>query len=501
MEVAMSLETPRPHVPFGHTDCLFIDGAWTRPASSAVIEVVSPTSEEIYVQVAEAGEADIHRAVGAARRAFDQGPWPRMSHLERGRYVRALGEALGARADDITSAWSHEMGILHPTAQAFMSGVEGAYAYYADLAASFRFEEPHQPSAGGEVGLLVREPVGVVAMIIPWNAPINLVTSKLAPALIAGCTAIVKASPEAPSAAYILAEATAAVGIPPGVINVLTADRAASAALVRNEGVDKVAFTGSTAAGRQIASVCGERIARYTLELGGKSAAVILDDYDIDAAADALVGPACLMNGQVCSGLTRVIVNQQRHDRLVDALSDRFRSVKIGDPFDPSSGLGPVAMRRQRDRIEGLIATGVEEGAKLAAGGGRPASLNRGFYIEPTVFGGVDNSSTLAREEIFGPVLCVIAARDDTDAVEIANDTIYGLNNSVFTNDPDKAYRVARQLRSGTVGHNNFRTDFGIAFGGFKQSGVGREGGVEGLLPYLETKTIILEGRPAHRQD
>jgi aldehyde dehydrogenase (NAD+) len=265
---------------------------------------------------------------------------------------------------------------------------------------------------------------------------------------------------------------------------------------VRDPRVDKISFTGSTAAGRRIASICGERIARVTLELGGKSAAVVLDDFDVEEAAKAITGPACLMSGQVCSSLTRIVVNRSRHDDLVEALSASFSRVRVGDPFEPTSQMGPLAMRRQRDRVEGYIAKGIEEGATLATGGSRPPELERGFFIQPTIFGDVQNSSTIAQEEIFGPVLSVIAADDEQQAIEIANDTIYGLNASVFTNDTERAFTVARQLRSGTVGHNSFRTDFGIAFGGFKQSGIGREGGTEGLLPYLESKTVILNGEP-----
>lgn len=341
--------------------------------------------------------------------------------------------------------------------------------------------------------------MGVVAAIIPWNAPIITIAEKIAPALLAGCCVVLKASPEAPGAAYIMAEVAARAGLPAGVLNVMAADRVASEALVRNT-VDMVSFTGSTAVGRRIASICSERIARYALELGGKSAAVILDDYDIEAAAEGLVGPACFLSGQVCASLTRIIVNSKRHDQMVDALSAKFGAITVGDPFDPATQLGPVAMQRQRTRIEQLIARGVEEGATLALGGKRPAHLDRGFFIEPTVFGNVDNHSTIAREELFGPVLSVISADSEAHAIELANDTIYGLNNSVFTNDADRAYQVARQLRSGMVGHNVFRADLSIAFGGFKQSGIGREGGVEGLFPYLESKTIILEGVPAHRR-
>jgi acyl-CoA reductase-like NAD-dependent aldehyde dehydrogenase len=349
----------------------------------------------------------------------------------------------------------------------------------------------------GDFGLLVREPVGVVGAIIPWNAPLGLISNKVAPALIAGCTVILKSSPEAPAEGYILGEIAEAVGLPPGVINVVTADREVSELLVRDPRVDKITFTGSTAAGRRIASICGERIARCTLELGGKSAAVILDDMDISTAAATLARAECMLTGQVCSSLTRIVVPERRHDEIVEALADLFSQVQVGDPFESTTQMGPLVAERQRDRVEGYIAKGQVEGATLVTGGKRPEHLEKGYYIEPTVFGKVDNSSTIAQEEIFGPVLSVIPARDEEQAIEIANDTIYGLNASVFTKDIDRARQVAGRLRSGTVGHNAFRTDFGIAFGGFKQSGIGREGGTEGLLPFLETKTVILEGPPS----
>jgi aldehyde dehydrogenase (NAD+) len=494
--ITKTLESMR--VPLHHTDRLFIGGEWVRPSSDAEIDVIAPATEELYVRFAEAREADVNEAVAAAREAFDRGPWPWMSHEERAGYLRAIGRKLAERAADIAQVLPNEMGILHSDALSFASAMAAVFDYYADLALTFGFEERHQPAGGGEIGLLVREPVGVVAAIVAWNGAIVQIVYKMAPALLAGCTIVVKAPPEEPAAAHILAEIVEQVGLPPGVFNVLTADREASELLVRHPGVDKVAFTGSSASGRRIAAICGERMARYTLELGGKSAAVILDDFDIDTAAKSIAGPACWLSGQVCSSLTRIVVTRDRHDRLVEALSSIFGGMKVGDPFDPGVQVGPVAMRRQRDRIEQLITKGKTSGARLATGGGRPAHLSRGFFIEPTVFGNVGNDSILAREEIFGPVLSVIPADNETHAIEIANDTVYGLNNSVFTNDPERAYRVARKLRSGTVGHNVFRTDFSIAFGGFKQSGVGREGGTEGLLPYLETKTVILEGTPAH---
>jgi aldehyde dehydrogenase (NAD+) len=476
-------------------DRFFIGGEWIAPSTGAVFDVIQPATEELFFQAAEAKEEDMSRAIAAARTAFDDGPWPRITHAERAQYLRAIGAAIRDRSADLSRIWTSEMGILHSLAQAGTSGVGGVYEYYADLADDYPFVERHQPTVGN-VGLLVREPVGVVGAIIPWNGPLALIAYKVAPALLAGCTVVIKASPEAPGAAYVMAEIAEGVGLPRGVLNVLTADRAVSELLVRDPRVDKIAFTGSSAAGRRIASICGERIARFTLELGGKSAAVVLDDYDITAVAESISQSARTMTGQVCSSLTRIVIGRNRHDDLVEALSESFSKVKVGDPFDADSEMGPLAMSRQRDRVEQFIAKGVDEGANLVTGGGRPSELPRGYFIEPTVFGNVHNTSTIAREEIFGPVLCVIPADDERDAIDIANDTVYGLNASVFTNDENRAFEVARQLRSGTVGHNAFRTDLGIAFGGFKQSGIGREGGREGLLPYLETKTIVLDSEP-----
>jgi acyl-CoA reductase-like NAD-dependent aldehyde dehydrogenase len=482
--------------PVRHPDRFFINGEWVKPSSDAKLDVFDSGTEELFVCVAEAQAADIDRAVAAARQAFDHGPWPRMSHAERAEYLMAIARGVRERGADLARCWTAESGLIHSASSIGAPGLAGAWEYYAGLAKTYPFIERHKP-AGGEVGLLVREPVGVVGAIIPWNGPPALVTYKSAPALLAGCTIIIKASPEAPGAAYIFAEICEKAGLPPGVFNVLTADREVSELLVRHPDVDKITFTGSTAAGRKIASICGERIARCTLELGGKSAAVILDDYDVDVAAKTIAERAVFLTGQVCSSLTRIVVPRGRHDALVDALSARFSAVKVGDPFEAATQMGPLAMSRQRDRVESYIEKGKAEGAKLATGGARPAQLNRGYYIEPTVFANVDNHSTIAREEIFGPVLSVIAADSEAQAIEIANDTIYGLNNSVFTNDVERAYAAARRLRSGTVGHNSMRSDFSVAFGGFKQSGIGREGGVEGLHPFLEVKTVILDGLPS----
>jgi aldehyde dehydrogenase (NAD+) len=487
--------TSESEAPLRHADRFFIDGEWVAPSTDATFDVIDSSTEQVYFRVPEAQEADMDRAVTAARRAFDEGPWPRMTHVDRAEFLRGIANGLRDRAEDIGQIWPRESGALYLIARHGAAGIASAFDFYADLARTFPFEERVQPSMG-EFGLLVREPVGVVGAIIPWNAPIGLITYKIAPALLAGCTVVLKCSPEAPGDAYVVAEIAEAIGLPAGVLNVVTADRDVSELLVRDARVDKITFTGSTAAGQRIASICGARIARCTLELGGKSAALILDDMDLNDAAATLAKSECMLAGQVCSSLTRIVVSRQRHDELVDALAGAFSQVRVGDPFDSSTQMGPLVSSRQRDRVEGYIAKGQEQGATLVTGGGRPKDLERGYYVEPTVFGHVDNSSAIAQEEIFGPVLSVIPADNEEHIVALANDTIYGLNASVFTHDVDRARQVARRLRSGTVGHNAFRTDFSIAFGGFKQSGIGREGGTEGLLPFLETKTVILEGVP-----
>jgi aldehyde dehydrogenase (NAD+) len=489
-----------PAVPLGNTDRFFIDGEWVKPSSAATIRVIDSATEELYFQVPEAQPADMDLAIGAARQAFDRGPWSRMTHVERAGYLRRIADKLEAHAADYGQMWPRESGALYSLAQYLAIGEAEVLRFYADLADDYPFEEPFQPDAmglaGSGFGLLVREPVGVVGAIVPWNGPLSLIVSKAAPALLAGCTVIVKVSPEAPGAGYLIAEIAQEVGLPAGVLNVVTADRDVSELLVRDARVDKIAFTGSTAAGRRIGAICGERVARCTLELGGKSAAVILDDADIGTAAATLAGAECLLSGQVCASLTRIVVPRSRHDEFTGAMAAAFSAVQVGDPFDPATQMGPLAMERQRDRVEHYIAKGIEEGATLVTGGGRPKHLKRGYYVEPTVFSNVDNKQTIAQEEIFGPVLSVIPADNEQHAVDIANDTIYGLNAAVFTPDTARAREIAGQLRSGTVGHNNFRLAMGVAFGGFKQSGIGREGGREGLLPYLETKTVLLDEPP-----
>ena len=476
-----------------HPDRLFIGGAWVAPLTDERIEVVSPMSEEVIFSVAEAREADMDRAVAAARKAFDTGPWPRMSPAERAVYLRKFGDALAARGSELAHAWTNQVGVLNSFAQYAGYIAKGSFDQYAGMADTFAFEEPHTPSSGGGTALLVREPVGVVAAIVPWNGPLSAACIKVAPALIAGCTVILKPSPETPVDAYIMAEVAEAIGLPPGVFNVVTGHREASEHLIRNPGVDKVSFTGSSAAGMRIASLLGGRMARYTMELGGKSAAIVLDDVSPEEVVAKLAGGICAMSGQVCAALSRVIVPRARHDEYADAFAAALGGMRAGDPYDPAVQLGPLAMARQLERVEGYIAKGRDEGARLAVGGGRPTGLNRGYFIEPTLFTHVDNNMTIAREEIFGPVLSLIPAADEADAIRIANDLPYGLNGAVFTREPARAYAVARHVRTGNIAQNGFRMDMNIAFGGFKQSGVGREGGRDGLLPFLEAKTLFLD--------
>ena len=490
------MSNDEPAVELRHPDKFFIGGEWVEPSSSARFDVIDSRTEEPFVTVAEAQAADVDRAVAAAYAAFHEGEWPRLSHAERAEYLRAMAAGVRERAADFGQSLPRESGMVAAFAGAMADMEASAWEHYAGLAETFPFEERATPTFGG-FGLLVREPVGVVGAIVPWNGPLSTITHKSAPALLAGCTVVVKSAPEAPVESYILAEVAEKIGLPPGVLNFVTADREVSELLVRDARVNKITFTGSTAAGRKIASLCGERIARCTLELGGKSAAVILEDVDIEQTAAALSFYECINTGQVCSSLTRVIVAGDRHDDMLEALADNFAKVVVGDPLLDETQMGPLVSARQRDRVEGYIAKGVAEGAKLVFGGGRPAHLERGYYVEPTVFGNVDNQSTIAQEEIFGPVLSVIRAKDEAEAVRLANDTIYGLNASVFTDDLDKAREVAGRLQSGTVGHNTMSTDFGIAFGGFKQSGIGREGGVEGVYPFVETKTVILQDAPS----
>jgi aldehyde dehydrogenase (NAD+) len=340
--------------------------------------------------------------------------------------------------------------------------------------------------------LVRREPVGVVGAIVPWNVPLFTTIAKLAPSLAAGCTVVLKPSPETPLDAIILAEALIEIGLPAGVVNILPAGRETGEYLVTHPGVDKISFTGSTAAGKRIAALCGERLRRYSLELGGKSAAIILEDADLESTMAGLLPAAMMNNGEACVAQTRILAPRDRYREIVDALSERVGAQKVGDPLDPATEVGPLAAGRQRDRVEKYIALGQEEGAKISVGGGRPVGLDKGWYVEPTVFIDVDNKMRIAQEEIFGPVVCVIPYGDAAEAVAIANDSDYGLSGSVWTADPQRGLDVARQVRTGTYTINGFTLDFGTPFGGYKQSGIGREFGPEGLELFLELKSVNL---------
>ena len=370
--------TKKAVVPLGKADRFFIGGEWVKPSSEATIDVIDSGTEEIFFRVPEAKDGDMSRAVAAAREAFDRGPWPRMSHVERAGYLRALGAGLQERVGDVGQIWPRESGVVHAFAEVLAAAWASAFDYYAGLADTFPFEEQVTPWMG-EFGLIVREPVGVVGAIIPWNGPLVMITYKVAPALLAGCTVVLKCSPEAPGEAYVLAEIAQAIGLPAGVLNVVTADREVSELLVRDPRVDKITFTGSTAAGRRIASICGDRIARCTLELGGKSAAVILDDIDIATAADSLAANECFVSGQVCSSLTRIVVTRNRHDEFVDALTQSFARVQVGDPFDPQT-----RWARWRPGVSG---TGSRATSQRASPRGRPSPPAAGARSTWTVAG------------------------------------------------------------------------------------------------------------------
>ncbi|MDN7476766.1 aldehyde dehydrogenase [Burkholderia multivorans] len=483
-----------PSLNMPHADRLYIGGRWVAPASTETCAVLNCATEDVVAHAAMANEADVDAAVRAARDAFDRGPWPHLSPAERGAFLEKIAARLEALNDDFARGWSIESGVLYriakPRIGLFLSG---AFRQYAAMAHSYPFVAPARAVTGHQA-YRVQEPVGVVAVIVPWNGPAGLLAYKIAPALLAGCTVVIKNSPETPSSGHLFAQICDEVGLPPGVVNMLTADRTVSESLVRHPGVDKITFTGSTGAGRRIGAVAAERVARVTLELGGKSPAVVLDDYDVEAAAKVLGAPYfSYLSGQVCHSLTRIIVPRAKHDRMVDALVEAARGMVLGDPLDDATSMGPLATAAQRDAVERLVAQGVSDGARLAIGGKRPAHLTRGFFFEPTVFANVDNRSRIAQNEFFGPVLSVIPADSEQHAIDMANDTIFGLNAAVFTHDTERALRVARRLRAGSVGHNASRTDFSIGFGGFKQSGVGREGGTGGLEAFLESKTVVLD--------
>jgi acyl-CoA reductase-like NAD-dependent aldehyde dehydrogenase len=474
-----------------HPGEVWIGGKWRAPHSGRFIELVSPNSEQVVGAVAEADEADMDDAVAAAREAFDHGPWPRMSAADRNEVMKKIEAHLRTREPELAKAWTAQMGGLATFAPGMVAGSTIQFQQIREAGASYAYVQERDTPAAGKA-YIVAEPVGVVAAIAPWNAPYGLMATKLAYSLITGCTVIMKPSPETPLEAYIIAEACEAAGLPAGVANLVCGHREAADHMVNNPGIDKVSFTGSTAAGKRIAQVMGGRIGRYTLELGGKSAAIVRDDFTAEQTAKLMAGTITLLSGQVCAMLTRLIVPKARHDEITEALATEFEKIKIGYSDDPTTQLGPLAMKRQLERVEMYIEEG-KKTADLVTGGNRPSQFNQGYFIEPTLFANVDNKSRIAQEEIFGPVLSVIPVEDEEEAIAVANDSSYGLSGAVLTNDAQAAYDVARRIRTGGIAQNGLKVDWELPFGGYKQSGVGREGGIYGLTAYLETKTMYMD--------
>ncbi|HNM84197.1 MAG TPA: aldehyde dehydrogenase [Mycobacterium sp.] len=468
---------------------VFIGGAF-RPSDHAVPVIEAATGEPLG-DGASAGAADIDHAVGAGRDALPG--WRATPSAERAEVLRAVAAALKARSRQTSELVTRENGM--PTS--LSRGANGAFPalllnYYADLITTMA-EEEIRPSAIGHT-IVRREPVGVVAAITPWNYPQALAAFKLAPALAAGCPVVLKPSPETALDALVFGEAATEAGLPAGVLNIVAGGAEAGARLVGHPGIDKVSFTGSTAAGRIIGEACGRLLRPVTLELGGKSAAIILDDADLDVTMAGLRLQSFANNGQTCYLNSRILAPRSRYDEVVDAMAALAGGLVVGDPLDPATEIGPVVSEKQRDRILGYIEAGTADGAKLVAGGAIPKDQPRGWFVEPTVFADVKNSDRIAREEIFGPVLVVIPYENEADAVRIANDSDYGLGGTVWSTDTDRATAVARAVETGTIGVNAYNLDIAAPFGGVKASGLGRELGPEGLDAYLVTKSIYRTG-------
>jgi aldehyde dehydrogenase (NAD+) len=472
-------------------ETLFLDGQLRPAHSSARITVTSASTEQTIGRVPDADETDVDAAVAAARVAFDDPDgWAQWEPARRAEALLRLATELEARSDRTVAAVSSQNGM--PVAIGAMSEATapaGLLRYYAGLVTAQPVEEIRAGIAGGTTHVR-RDPIGVVAAIVPWNYPQSLTFFKLAPALAAGCTVVLKPAPETVLDTYVLAEALEAAALPPGVVNIVPAGREVGAYLVEHPGVDKVAFTGSTAAGRAIAETCGRLLRPVTLELGGKSAAIVLDDADLQTNVVNLFAACMLNQGQTCYLGTRVLAPRSRYEEVVATVAGLAGALAVGDPLDPATQIGPLATARQRDRVESYIAKGASDGARLVVGGGRPAGLATGWYVEPTVFADVDNKSTIAQEEIFGPVLAVIPYGGVDEAVAIANDSAYGLGGSVWTEDRERGLEVARRVQTGSIGINGYSLDIGAPFGGVKASGIGRELGPEGLAAYQALKSI-----------
>ncbi len=473
-------------------DRLYIGGRWQEPSTGQRISVISPHTEQPIGETPQAAPRDVDLAVLAARKAFDDGPWPRLPVSERMEKIEKLTTVYTAHAEEMADLITAEMG--SPRTFSRLGQANGALSQmYLTLATAkeFGWVERRQ-GLFGQVQVR-RAPVGVVGAIVPWNVPQVLIMPKLIPALIAGCTVVVKPAPETPLDAMWLAEMLDELDLPEGVVSIVPGGRETGEALVRHRGVDKIAFTGSSATGRHIAAACGEQLKRVSLELGGKSAAIILDDADIDHTVRHLKMAGLMNNGQACVAQTRILVSERRHDEVVDALADMVSGLQVGDPADESTDVGPLVAQRQQQRVQGYIQSGIDEGAKVVVGG-VDAPRDRGWYVRPTLFTEATNDMKIAREEIFGPVLTVLRYTDEADAIRIANDSDYGLAGSVWTADVAHGLQIAGEIRTGTYGINMYQLDTSAPFGGFKQSGIGREFGPEGLSQYTEVQSTVTAG-------
>jgi aldehyde dehydrogenase (NAD+) len=473
-------------------DDIFVGGTWIRSGSNKFIDVVDPATEQVWGRVPDANEADVNAAVESADRAFRGSGWSDIGAAGRGAIMLRFADELAARGDAMARVITSENGTPITETSVAASHSAGILRYFASLA-DYVDQEDHRPFPGnsGNYTIVRREPRGVAALIAPWNFPLTLVMVKLAPALIAGCTVVIKPASETPLDLRVLIDAAIAAGIPAGVINLITGSRVAGGHLVTHPLVAKVAFTGSTDAGQIIAEQCGRLLRPVTLELGGKSASIILPDADLTLFA-SILNRTCLRNtGQTCYNSTRILAPRSLYADVVEAVAATVSVTNMGDPFDPSTVYGPSASARQRDTVERYIQIGKDEGAMVAAGGGgRPAHLDRGFYVTPTVFANVDNTMRIAQEEIFGPVLVVIPFEDEEDAIRIANQSRFGLGGSIFTSNPDHGVEVAARVQTGSMGINFYGSNLTAPFGGWKDSGIGVEYGPEGVSAYLRMKSI-----------
>ncbi|WP_436698039.1 aldehyde dehydrogenase [Nocardioides sp. BYT-33-1] len=473
---------------------LFIGGTWQPPRGGEVVEVRNPATRELVGTAALAGPADVDAAVAAARASFDSGVWSRTSPEERAEVLLRAADHLEKRAAELAVSITSELGCpLWFSEMAHVPNPIRHTRYYAEHTRSFAYDEVR--TDGRNTSLVTQEPVGVVAAITPWNGPLSTPSLKITPALAAGCSVVLKPPPETPLTAYAFADALLEAGLPEGVLSIIPGDREAGEHLVEHPDVDKIAFTGSSLAGKKIMAAAAQRVARVTLELGGKSAAIVLDDADPSVVVPALLPMAMMVNGQACIAQTRVLVPRSREAEFVDALAAAMAAQRVGDPMAADTKIGPMVSERQRDRVAGYISLGREEGARVVTGGETltlPPELAGGWFVPPTLLAGVDNGMRVAQEEIFGPVVAVIAYDDEDDAVRIANDSVYGLSGSVWSADDDRAVAVARRVRTGMVSINGRPQAYGSPFGGFKQSGIGREMGPEGFAAFLETKSIAI---------